>query len=339
MFHVLCSMIIGHKKQWEFLRKKYESEQLSHAYLFAGTREIGKKTFAVEFVKFLNCLARPKPFYPSVALREGGGEGGLDEKPLFRSAIGGATEGQACGKCVNCQMIEKNNFPDLLIVKSINSASSIKNEKDNLEIDINQIRDAQKFLSYKSYYGSFKSVIIDDAERMDIEAQNCFLKTLEEPKGKTLLILISSKPDMLLPTIISRCQTLKFFRPKDFPLNPERLKKDQKILKDLLSIINSDLSDKFKYVKSLDFEQQEPSDILEVMQKYLRNLLLIETGVSQLKDQGDFFGDMSGLERYPKKYSIQKIKNIIDLIEDINNKLLFTNANPKLALEILLMEF
>jgi DNA polymerase-3 subunit delta' len=268
-------MIVGHKKQREFLEKKSELNQLSHAYLFTGAKEIGKKTFAIEFAEFVGC-----------------------------------------------------KFPDLLIIESINSESSIKNKKDSLEIDIGQIRDAQKFLSYKSYNGGFKIVVVDNAERMNVGAQNCFLKTLEEPKGKTLLILISSKPDMLLPTIASRCQTLKFSKPKDLPANPERLKKEQVILKDLLSVINSDLSDKFKYVKSIDFDDHDLGEILEVMQKYFRNLLLVEAGV----------GNENGSASTPKKYPIQKLKNIINLIEDINNKLLFTNANPKLALEILLME-
>jgi DNA polymerase III delta' subunit len=285
-------MVIGHKKQGEFLKKKFELNQLSHAYLFTGAKEIGKKLFAIEFIKLLNCFGEKKP----------------------------------CGKCVNCRMIEKNSFPDLMVVKSVNSASSIKNKKDSLEIDIGQIRDAQNFLSYKSYYGSFKSVVIDDAERMNIEAQSCFLKTLEEPKGKTMLILVTSKPDMLLSTIASRCQTVKFSRPKDLPENYERLKKEQEILKDLLPVINSDLSDKFKYVKSINFEEQELSDILEVMQKHFRNLLLAEAGIEK------------AVLPSTNKYSVQKLKNIINLIDNINNKLLFTNANPKLALEILLME-
>ena len=103
-------MLIGHKKQREFLEKKHELNQLSHAYLFTGQKEIGKKMFATEFAGLVGC-----------------------------------------------------KFPDLLIVESINSTSSIKNKNDSLEIDIDQIRDAQKFLSYKSYNGGFKIVIIDNA--------------------------------------------------------------------------------------------------------------------------------------------------------------------------------
>jgi len=280
-------MLIGHKKQWEFLKKKFELNQLSHAYLFTGAKEIGKRTFVIEFAKLITCKDKNSP----------------------------------CQKCFSCQAIERGNFPDFKIITK---------KDDKTEIDISQIREAQNFLSYKSYYGSFKIVVVDGAEKMNQEAQSCFLKTLEEPKGQTLLVIISSNPDMMLQTINSRCQTIKFFKPKDLPVNSERLKKEEEILKELIPVINSNLADKFKYVKSIDFEKQNLSEILEVMQKYLRRLLLVETGVEKKKEN-----DVPGLINC----SIKKIKNIINLVENINNKLLFTNVNPKLALEILLMEF
>ena len=205
-------------------------------------------------------------------------------------------------------------FPDLLIVKSIDSESSVKNKKDSLEIDISQIRDAQKFLSYKSYNGGFKVVIVENADRMNVEAQSCFLKTLEEPKGQTLLLLVTSKPDMLLETIASRCQTLKFFKSKESSENLEKTNKEKEILEELLPVLNADLAEKFKFAKGFDFEERELSDVLEVMQKYFRKLLLL--------------GDTN-----QKKYI-----RILNLIEEVSQKLLFTNVNQKLALEIILME-
>ena len=259
-------MLIGHKKQWELLKKKFELNQLSHAYLFTGAREIGKKTFATEFAEFIGC-----------------------------------------------------KFPDLMVVVP----------EEGKEISIKKIRDIQSFLAYKAYNGGFKIVVVDEAEKMNQEAQSCFLKTLEEPKGQTLIILISSKPDMILPTITSRCQTFKFFRPKELPLDSERAKREAEILNSLMPIINSNLSDKFKYAKSFDFEKQEFGEVLEVLQRYLRHLLLVEAGVEKMKSNTPVLKDCS----------MPKIKKIINLIEDISNKLLFTNASPKLALEILLMEF
>ena len=151
---------------------------------------------------------------------------------------------------------------------------------------------------------------------MNQDAQNCFLKTLEEPKGKTLFILISSKPDMLLPTIFSRCQTVKFLKPKDLPENSEKTAKENELLRNLLPVINSTFADKFKYVKSIDFEKQNAEEIVQVLQKYFREQLLSKVG--------------------KEKINRFKVKNW-NLTEEINNKLMFTNANPKLALEILLI--
>ena len=247
-------MLIGHKKQWEFLENKFKANQLSHAYLFVGPEGIGKKLFAKEFAELVGC-----------------------------------------------------KFPDLKIVKSIDSESSIKNKKDSLEIDVGQIRSVQNFLSYKSYNGGYKIVIVENAERMNVEAQNCFLKTLEEPKGNTLIFLITSKPDMLLSTIFSRCQTMKFSKPAGLDENPEKAEREKELLKNLLPVINSTYADKFKYVKEIDFEKQSATEIIYVLQKYLRKDLI-------------------------------KNKKILKLTEEISNKLLFTNANQKLALEILLME-
>ena len=155
-----------HQKQWEFLKNKFEANQLSHSYIFSGPKEADILAFAKEFVKSLNCL-----------------------KPNIKQ--------KTCRECQNCILIERGSFPDLLAVKSENSESSIENKKDMMEIDIGQIRQVNNFLSYKSYYGGWKSVIIENAERMNAQAQQSFLKTLEEPKGKTLIILASSKSETL----------------------------------------------------------------------------------------------------------------------------------------------
>lgn len=284
-------MIFGHKKQWQFLKNKFATEQLSHSYLFAGQEGIGKKTFAKEFIKFINCLGDKKP----------------------------------CNNCQNCKAIESNNFPDFLLISP---------EETN-EITISQIRAAQKFLSYKPYYNlAFKAVIIDQAEKMNQEAQNCFLKTLEEPKGKTLLFLISSRPDMVLPTIYSRCQQVKFFKPKDLPENKERAERQKEILKELMPVLNSSFAEKFKYAKSVNFEKQNLSEITDVLQKYLRNLLLKNSGIELAESQKHFSQMIPALE----KYSVLKIKKIIELIQEINFKTSLTNASPKLALEVLLMD-
>ncbi|MBC7074293.1 hypothetical protein H5T58_02855 [Candidatus Parcubacteria bacterium] len=91
------------------------------------------------------------------------------------------------------------SHPDFLMIKP---------EKDKISID--QIKQAIWFLSLKPSLGDYKIVIVDDAHLMTKDAQNCFLKTLEEPKGKTLIFLVSSLPSLLLSTIHSRAHKLKF---------------------------------------------------------------------------------------------------------------------------------
>lgn len=317
-------MIIGHQKQWEFLLDKFNSGNLAHTYLFSGTEGLGKSFFAKEFIKFINCQGKEKP----------------------------------CQSCQNCLSIDKESYPDLLVIKSSNSQSSLKEGQDKMEVDVSQIRDAQNFLSYKSYYGGFKAVVVDDADRMNQEAQSCFLKTLEEPKGKTVIILVSSKPQTLLTTITSRSQEIKFFNAKleDFKKylksqgiddkkaeliikasegKPARLisllndqgilKEEDKTLNDLLKIINYDLSEKFVFAKKADLENGNLDKILITFQKYFRNLLLAKVGAgNKIED--------------PKNFTPEKISKIIKLIEDLKYKNLTSNINSKLALEILLME-
>lgn len=105
----------------------------------------------------------------------------------------------ACGRCVSCRKTLSLNHPDVHIIVP-----------DGEEIKIGQVRDAQAVLSLKPFEGRRKVLIIDGAEAMNPAAANAFLKTLEEPAGDSLIILISSMPAALLDTIRSRCQLLQF---------------------------------------------------------------------------------------------------------------------------------
>jgi len=289
-------MIANYQKQWNFLKNKFETGQMAHAYLFSGKDLELIKNFAKSFAKSLNCL-----YYKS----HGRGICGVDEKEEI---------------CQNCMMIEKGIFSDLMIVKSEDSESSLKNKKDMMEITIGQIRNAAIFLGYTAYYEGYKVLIIEDSERMTFEAQNCFLKTLEEPKGETIIFLVSSKPDLLLPTILSRCQEIRFFHCGQYDI----LKSEEVILENLRKIMDSELAERFQYVKNANLEGKNFNEILMVMRKHFRNLLL-----SKINEEAN---------SARSNYSIKNLKNIIELIENINRQADITNINSKLALEMLLME-
>lgn len=107
--------------------------------------------------------------------------------------------GTACGECPSCRKLESGNHPDLHRV-----------EPDGQFIKIDQIRALQKELGYRPYEAPRKACIIDAAERFNPASGNALLKTLEEPPGKAIIILLTSAPENVLPTIRSRCQQLLF---------------------------------------------------------------------------------------------------------------------------------
>ncbi len=107
-----------------------------------------------------------------------------------------------CDYCYSCLQIEKRNSPDLFILK----------EEGYIKID--SIRQAQRFLSLRSTYLKNKILIIDGAENFLEVAQSAFLKTLEEPPQNSVIILLATRLDKFLPTLVSRC--VKVFLPQDF---------------------------------------------------------------------------------------------------------------------------
>ncbi len=115
----------------------------------------------------------------------------------------------SCDKCVSCNKINALIHPDIHII-----------EPQNEEIKIDSIRRLQEILSLKSFEGRRKIAIIDDSERMNANAANAFLKTLEEPPDNCTIVLISSNEDMLPATIKSRCVRIGFS-----PLSAEACKK------------------------------------------------------------------------------------------------------------------
>lgn len=109
------------------------------------------------------------------------------------------SDSKPCGKCKPCIEFSSNNNPDFLII-----------EPEGTSIKIEQIRSFQKKILEKPINGKKKIYIINDADKMTKEAQNCLLKTLEEPQAYVVIILISSNENVILPTVKSRCTKIYF---------------------------------------------------------------------------------------------------------------------------------
>ena len=170
--------IVGHVHAKAVLTAAVASGRVAHAYLFHGEAHIGKFLTAAAFAKGGLCA------YPKI--------GRVPGRPTIA----------VCGQCTSCLAVDSGSHPDLQIVRP-----------DGAQIKIGQIRELQDAIAFKPLIGSRKWFLIDDADAMNAEAANCFLKTLEEPPDHSALILISGRPQALLPTIRSRCQSVRFSPP------------------------------------------------------------------------------------------------------------------------------
>ncbi|HVG71769.1 MAG TPA: DNA polymerase III subunit delta' [Vicinamibacterales bacterium] len=165
--------VIGHRRLVTLLSRAIAHETLPPSLLFAGPHGVGKRRTAVAVAETINCQAT------------------LDAPPLPRDA---------CGECASCRRIARGVHPDVLIVEPGDLGS----------IKIEQVRDVVDRAGYRPFEGRRRVVIIDDADAMVDAAQNALLKTLEEPPQASIFILVSAMPDALLPTVLSRCQRLRF---------------------------------------------------------------------------------------------------------------------------------
>jgi DNA polymerase-3 subunit delta' len=176
--------IIGQDRPLGLLATLLHKGSIPHALLFTGIAGVGKIRSAMAFAMACNCTQQssPRPSTP-----EAGGT-----SYLFQTA-------GPCGQCISCRKIESGNHPDVLIVRP--SGAFIK---------IDQIRSLCDTLAMKPYEARTRVVILTRAESMNASASNALLKVLEEPPPQTILILTAGEKSDLLPTIVSRCQHVRF---------------------------------------------------------------------------------------------------------------------------------
>ncbi len=132
-------------------------------------------------------------------------------------------------KIINGREFAEND-PDLKLV-----APKVADGETKIYID--DVKNIKSFLSLRPFYGPYKFVIIDNADRMTDEASNAILKTLEEPAAHSILVLATARPKFLLPTILSRCEIIKFLPQREEELADFIKRGDYKLTADDLAFV------------------------------------------------------------------------------------------------------
>ncbi len=261
-----------------------------------------------------------------------------------------------CGTCAACRKVDHHNHPDLHLL-----------EPDGTTIKIEQIRAIQKELSYRPLEARKKVCLIDSADRMNQAAANALLKTLEEPSGEALLILLTSRPESLLSTIRSRCQRLPFTRLPQTLLArvlTEQLGVDQQqghilaalsegsfkkalgkdrelfleqrrdLLKAVTALSAGSILPLFELAQKLADDKERLPDILDILQAFYRDVLMYLQGFPEKE-----LVNVDLAEKIRRVSGRETTLSLLDKLETIEagRRNLDRNVNRQLSLEVLLM--
>ncbi len=330
--------ILGQDRPRQILIKALRNKCIPNSYLFYGQESVGKKLAAIELAKALNC------------------------------EVSGPVDG--CDECASCLKIEEHTHPDFFVLEPEKSSPTAR----TAVLKIDAVRELQKKLAYLPYQGQTKVAIIDNAECMNPQAANSFLKTLEEPPSQTLIILIASNPYQLLPTIVSRCQGIRFYplpssairkiiarhlesetgeaQPEELELRSRRangqvsraLEKDlletsqhREELIDLITVVSFKRMDKaFTWTKTWAKKTDRLQMLLDELTNLLRDAAMIKT--SRASDS-IFNKDLSRkLESLAQQKSLSALLTMFDAVQN-TKAALKSNANAQLSLENMLINF
>jgi len=288
---------------------------ISNAYIFCGPENVGKKETAIKFIAEIIKT----------------NNSGLNAYPR----------------------IKDNNFPDYLKIEptyiskgNLINQSEIdkdKNQTTKAFIRIEQVRNIKVFLSTKSIQSTKKFILIENAHLLNESSSNCLLKTLEEPTNG-VFILLTSKLNLLLDTIISRCQIIRF-KPYSYQELKQLIEQSKNKTEDLL--LDSAVLENLVYISNgsprqlldnLAIWNQIPEDIKHNIQSHLENyeniLVLAKNITNDLNlNQQEFL--LNYMQR--NWWKRNKNKRVVEILESIKSNI-NANIQPRISWEVGLLK-
>lgn len=323
--------ILGNNRLKEHFQTAVKQNKVSHAYIIEGEKGSGKKMIAAAFAKILQCEKRQE-------------EENLSE---------------ACNECTACIQVEHRNHPDVIWV----------NHEKSTVISVNEIREQiVNTMDVMPYKGPYKIYIVDEAEKMNLAAQNAILKTIEEPPEYGMILLLTSNRGAFLPTILSRCVLLSV-KPVSDQIIQDYLSKQYHVSQQTADFcasfsmgnvgkaINVALSEEFselrqftisvlqyihekelfelaEQVKEMKTWKESVDDFLDIMLMWFRDVLLLKFRDGE--NEIIFKEEYSFLKKQSNLLSFEAINTILLEIEHTRRRIR-ANVNYDTSLEVLLM--
>jgi DNA polymerase-3 subunit delta' len=320
--------LLGHQWAVDLLKENLSHNKPHHAYLITGPQGIGKRTFALQLAQSINC---PQPSQP----------------------------GEPCRVCRTCIKLQEMTHPDLSIVEA---------EGVGGVITVDQIRELQHRLALTPYESRYRIALLLHFEDAHISASNALLKTLEEPNPQVVILLTAVSPIALLPTIVSRCETIRL-RPlpvdelaeglqKQFNIprekadqlarfssgrpgraielynDPDEFSKRKESLEDLFRLVSATRLERFAYSESLAKDKDAIRNLLETWITLWRDVLLRACAASipltnlDYSDQIDYFAQ--NMDRSTAFELIARTEQTLEWISKY--------VNARLALDVLFLD-
>jgi DNA polymerase-3 subunit delta' len=320
--------LIGSEWAVAMLQAHIQNQSLRHAYLFTGPPGIGRRTLALRLAQALCCTSLLGPAQP-------------------------------CFQCRTCRQVQTMQYPDLAVVQAEQVGGVLK---------VEPVRELRQTLALKPYQAQDRVAILLRFQEANSAAANALLKTLEEAPAHAVLVLTADSSELLLPTIVSRCEILRL-RPSSTDAvaqalqqrgidqatarllahlsggrpgealrllqQPQALEFRRTRLDDLRKLLAASRVEKFAYAEKLAREKELFRRVLLLWLSYWRDVLLAASGSSAPLLNVDRSGELQAMA---SRLGLPSARKLVQQTERAVEQL-DRNVNPRLLAEVLLMDW